>query len=153
VGGAGVKVAEGVSVGGTGVSVGLTVGVWEAVGDGVSVGVSVGVGAGVFVGLGFGVSVGNGGLGDGVGVDVFCEATGTEAFVAADREGGETEPGVTAPTSQPTSNIVTNVRKITWGRCVLEIIPFPHDVWLIGIQRPAPRLRRSVIEYITAALQ
>jgi hypothetical protein len=85
------------------------------------------MGTGVFVGARFGVSVGNGGLGDGVGVDVSCEATATEVFVAADWEAGETEPGVTAPTPQPTSNIVTNVKKTTWGRCVLGIIPFPHD--------------------------
>ena len=128
-GGAGVEVAEGVAVGGTGVSVGLTVGVWEGVGDGasvgVSVGVSVGMGAGVFVGAGFGVSDGNGGLGD--GVDVSCETTGTEVFIAADREAGGTEPGVTAPTAQPTNKIVTNVRKTIWGRCVLGIIPFPYD--------------------------
>ena len=121
VGGAGVKVAEGTSVGGTAVSVGVAVGVWEGVGDGVSVGVSVGVvvgiGTDVSVGAGFGVSDGNGGLGD--GVDVSCETTG--------REVGGTEPGVTAPTAQPTNKIVTNVRKTTWGRSVLGIIPFPYD--------------------------
>ena len=131
VGGAGAKVAEGVSVGGTGVSVGLAVGVWEGVVGGVSVGVSIGVAVGigtdVSVGAGFGVSDGNGGRAVDVSVDVSCEATGIEVFAAADREPGGTEPGVTAPISQLTSNIAANVRKTTWGRCVLEIIPFPRD--------------------------
>jgi hypothetical protein len=131
VGRAGVKVAEGVSVGGTDVSVGLTVGVREGVEDGVSVGanvgVSVGVGTGVLVGAGLGVSVGNGGLGDGVGVDVSCEATNTSVLAAAGWEADETEPGVGTSTPQPTSNITTNVTKLTWGRCVLGTIPFPLD--------------------------
>jgi hypothetical protein len=111
------------------------------------------MGTDVFVDAGLGVSVGNGGLGDGVGVDVCCAATGTEVYVAAGAEVGNAEPDVAVPAAQLTRNIKTDVRKTTWERCVLGTIPFPHDAWLIGIQRPAPRLQSSVKEYITAALQ
>ena len=97
--GTGVDVGSGVADGGTGVFVGVDVGVG---GTGVSVGDGVGVGGtGVFVGVGvgvdgIGVSVGDGnGLGDGVGdsltsdnpVEGVRSASCTEGSVVADGVG------------------------------------------------------------------
>ncbi len=126
-GGAGVKVGLGVSVGSTRVLVGVTVGVLVGMEVGVSVGTSVGVsvrvGVGVSVGDGLGVSVGGDCVaaevgGTDVGVDVGCEATGVEV--------GETELGVDESTLQPSNSDIANVRPTTRSKCILGYIPSPH---------------------------
>ena len=141
----------GVSVGGTDVWVDVTVGVEVGMGVGVSVGVSVGVyvgvGVGEFVGVGLGVSVGGRCVGVGEAVadlDVGCAAMGAEV--------GETDMGGDAASLQPSNSNITNDRPNTRSRYILGYICL-LTYRFSRHSHANSTLRRSATEYITADVQ